>query len=72
MRQNKFRGVSSHKDIGFVAKIKVHRKQVYLGLFTNFESAKAARIKAEIDLYGTTFECRKKGKAIVEAEAEAI
>lgn len=61
MNDLKFRGVFKHKDGGFIAKIGHNGKQVYLGMFSNFEDAKSARLKAET--YCTT------ARAVVEVRA---
>lgn len=55
---NKFRGVSAHKDSGFVANIGLNGGKVYLGWFRSFDDAKAARLDAEVRLFGSTFDRR--------------
>lgn len=55
----KFRGVRRHKDGGFVAFIGYHGKPVYLGMFSDFEAAKTARIGAEVRLFGSVFDRRE-------------
>lgn len=59
MTDKKFRGVFQHKDGGFIANIGHRGKHVYLGMFSSFEDAKAARLKAEVDLFGATFDRRE-------------
>lgn len=59
MTNQKFRGVSPHKDGGFIAKIGHHGKQVYLGMFSMFEDAKSARLDAELRLFGAHFDRRE-------------
>lgn len=51
----KFRGVSRHKEGGFVAYLAGR----YLGLHRTFDAAKAARIAAEVDAYGAPLERRE-------------
>ena len=55
----KFRGVSNHKDGGFVANIGHNGKYVYLGHFREFNSAKQARLDAEVRLFGGVFDRRE-------------
>ena len=55
----KFRGVHPHKDGGWVVSIGHEGKHVYLGKFSDFEDAKAARLKAEEQLFGATFDRRE-------------
>lgn len=55
----KFRGVSHHKDGGWIAYINKNGTQVYLGLFPDFENAKKARTDAEISLFGAVFDRRE-------------
>lgn len=52
---NKFRGVSMLDDGAYVAKI----SKKYLGYFGTFETAKKARIDAEISIYGRIFDIRE-------------
>lgn len=48
-------GVSLHKPTGkFRAYITVNRKQINLGLYEHFEDAVAARVEAELEIYGYT------------------
>ena len=48
-------GVSLHKPTGkFRAYITVNRKQINLGLYEHFEDAVAARVAAELEVYGYT------------------
>lgn len=56
---NKFRGVTAHKDGGFVAKIGVDGKRKYLGWFRGFEEAKQARLSAELEIFGAHFDRRE-------------
>lgn len=55
----KFRGVTAHKDSGFVANIGHNGGKVYLGWFRSFDEAKAARLAAEVKLFGATFDRRE-------------
>lgn len=55
---NKFRGVTAHKDSGFVANIGHNGGRVYLGWFRSFDEAKTARLEAEVNLFGATFDRR--------------
>lgn len=55
----KFRGVTAHKDSGFVANIGHNGGKVYLGWFRSFEEARAARLAAEVELFGSTFDRRE-------------
>ena len=57
--KNKFRGVSRHKDGGFVAHIGHQGKRVHLGMFKVFEHAKQARLDAEVRLFGAVFDRRE-------------
>lgn len=60
MSENKFRGVHPHNDkSGFVATIGHEGKSIYLGIFKDFESAKGARIEAEVRLFGSIFDRRE-------------
>ncbi len=59
MTDQKFRGVTPHKDGGFIAKIGHQGKQVYLGMFSTFEEAKSARLDAELRLFGAHFDRRE-------------
>lgn len=60
MSENKFRGVHLHNDgSGFVATIGHKGKNIYLGIFKDFELAKTARIEAEIRLFGSVFDRRE-------------
>lgn len=59
MTSTKFRGVSAHKDGGWVAQIGHQGEHVYLGWFRDFESAKSARLDAEICLFGAHFDRRE-------------
>lgn len=56
MPELKFRGVSEHKDGGFVAAIGHKGKRVYLGMFRSFDEAKEARLNAEVRLFGAHFD----------------
>lgn len=56
---SRFRGVTPHKDSGFVANIGHQGKHCYLGWFREFEAAKQARLDAEIRLFGATFDRRE-------------
>lgn len=55
----RFRGVTTHKDGGFVANIGHKGGKVYLGWFQEFEEAKSARLDAEVRLFGATFDRRE-------------
>jgi hypothetical protein len=55
----KFRGVSHHKDGGWVAYISKNGTRVHLGLFPDFDNAKKARTDAEISLFGAIFDRRE-------------
>lgn len=55
---NKFRGVTAHKEGGFVANIGVDGKRKYLGWFRSFEEAKQARLAAEVEIFGAVFDRR--------------
>ena len=55
----KFRGVSNHKEGGFVANIGHNGKYVYLGHFREFDTAKQARLDAEVRLFGGVFDRRE-------------
>lgn len=55
----KFRGVFQYKTGGWVAHIGYKGKRKYLGWFREFEEAKYARIKSEIELFGVTFDRRE-------------
>lgn len=60
MNEKKFRGVNLHNDkFGFVATIGHHGKNVYLGIFEDFDAAKKARIDAELRLFGYVFDIRQ-------------
>ncbi|MCM2312738.1 MAG: HNH endonuclease [Steroidobacteraceae bacterium] len=59
MKQTKFRGVSAHKDGGWISYIGHQGKNVYLGWFRDFEPAKAARLDAEMRLFGAHFDRRE-------------
>lgn len=60
MSKNKFRGVYLHNDgSGFVATIGHEGKRVYLGIFKDFDSARSARIEAEVRLFGYAFDRRE-------------
>ncbi|WP_158408270.1 HNH endonuclease [Cupriavidus basilensis] len=59
MSSLKFRGVYPHKDSGWTAAIGHEGKQVYLGWFADFESAKAARLAGELRLFGQVFDRRE-------------
>lgn len=59
MSELKFRGVSEHKDGGFVAAIGYQGKRVYLGIFRSFDEAKEARLNAEVRLFGAHFDRRE-------------
>jgi hypothetical protein len=56
---SRFRGVSPHKEGGFVSSIGHLGKHCYLGWFREFEEAKQARLDAEIRLFGATFDRRE-------------
>jgi len=56
---SKFRGVTSHKDGGFVAHIGVNGRHVYIGYFAGFEQAKQARLAAEVQHFGAVFDRRE-------------
>lgn len=56
--QNKFRGVSAHKDGGWTAFIGFEGKRRYLGWYREFEQAKEARLAAEVELFGVVFDRR--------------
>lgn len=55
----KFRGVTAHKDSGFVANIGHQGGKIYLGWFREFEQAKAARLQAEVRYFGAVFDRRE-------------
>lgn len=57
--EQKFRGVFSHKDGGFVASIGHQGRQVYLGWFKGFEEARQTRLDAEVQLFGAVFDRRE-------------
>ena len=59
MSDNKFRGVSAHKEGGYVANIGHKGGHVYLGYYRSFEDAVTARIKAEVKLFGAVFDRRE-------------
>lgn len=53
-----FRGVTE-KAGGWMARIGCQGRKVYLGWFRDFDSAKAARIEAELRVFGRRFERRE-------------
>lgn len=55
----KFRGVSVHPSGGFVAKIGVAGQGKYLGWYSGFDDAKAARLRAEVEYFGSHFDRRE-------------
>ena len=54
-----FRGVSAHKDGGYVANIGVDGKRKYLGWFSSFGAAKDARLSGEVEYFGAAFDRRE-------------
>lgn len=58
MSDFKFRGVYP-QDGGWVVKIGHKGKENYLGMFSDFESAKAVRIDAEVRMFGAPFDRRE-------------
>lgn len=59
MSERKHRGVSSHKDGGYVVYIGHKGKHVYLGLHRSFDAAVSARLEAEVRLFGSVFDRRE-------------
>lgn len=55
----KFRGVFPHKTGGWTAAIGYEGKNKYLGWYREFDSAKQARLAAEVELFGAVFDRRE-------------
>ncbi len=54
----------------YVAKISFQKKSYYLGTFDSFQDAKAARLKAEEELYGPVLEYYRRWQAAAEADPQ--
>lgn len=59
MTEQKFRGVSAHKDGGWVASIRHEGKRIHLGLHREFQAAKQARLDSELRYFGAHFDRRE-------------